>query len=454
MNVKIPLIDYASPAGKAYLEKLLSLRRRRDETVAAKVAQVIAGIREKGDGALFAFTKQFDGVSLTAKTVLIPQSVIERQAAKAPVNLQLAIREAAKRIRRYHREQHGCEFSLATPSATLRQIVRPLNRIAVYIPGGHAVYPSSVLMNVIPAQLAGVAEIVAVTPPRTVLDPGIAYALRLCGIGEVYRIGGAQAIAALAYGTKSILPVDKIVGPGNGWVQAAKRLVYGIVDIDSIAGPSEVAIVADGSVDPSWVALDLLAQAEHGSGDELAVCVTVDRAVAEKIAAATAAAIAASPVAEKFGRLPPHAIVIFTVQSREAAFDIVNMLAPEHLEILTATAEADLQLVKNAAAIFLGPFTPVALGDYFIGTNHVLPTGGAARFSSPLGVESFLKRMSVATVSEKGLQAAAPHVSVFARAEGFVHHAMSVEKRAGTTKVKPSKAKSGRPGRSRRGTGQ
>jgi histidinol dehydrogenase len=425
----IPIIDYASPAGKNFLTKLLSLRKRNDESVSAKVAGVIARIRDKGDAALFAYTKEFDGVSLTAKTMRISRAEIEKQAAKAAAPLQSAIREAAKRIRTYHREQHGCEFSLSTPEGNLRQIVRPLGRIAVYIPGGHAVYPSSVLMNVIPAQIAGVAEIVAVTPPRARLDPGIAFALKLCGIDEVYRIGGAQAIAALSYGTQAIRPVDKIVGPGNAWVQAAKRLVYGTVDIDSIAGPSEVVIVADGSADPSWVALDLLAQAEHGSGDELAVCIATGRQVAQNIADATVAAIDASPLAETFRKLPAHAISIFWTLNRKAAFDMVNILAPEHLEILTKTAENDLRLVKNAAAVFLGAFSPVALGDYFIGTNHVLPTGGAARFSSPLGVESFLKRMSVAMVSEKGLKKAAPYVSTFARAEGFVHHAMSVERR-------------------------
>ncbi len=429
ISTTIPILNYASPAGKKFLNKLLSLRKQNDDTVSAKVTGVIAAVREKGDTALFAYTKEFDGVSLNAKTVRIGRDEIEKRAAKAAAPLQRAIREAAKRIRTYHREQHGCEFSLSTPEGNLRQIARPLARIAVYIPGGHAVYPSSVLMNVIPAQIAGVAEIVAVTPPRATLDPGIAFALKLCGIDEVYRIGGAQAVAALAYGTKTIRAVDKIVGPGNAWVQAAKRLVYGTVDIDSIAGPSEVVIVADGSVDPSWVALDLLAQAEHGSGDELAVCIAAGREVAENIAAATAAAIEASPLAATFRKLPAHAISIFQTSNRKESFGLVNILAPEHLEILTKTAESDLKLVRNAAAIFLGAFSPVALGDYFIGTNHVLPTGGAARFSSPLGVESFLKRMSVAMVSEKGLRKAAPYVSTFARAEGFVHHAMSLEKR-------------------------
>ena len=428
---KIPILDYSKPSGKAYLEKILSRRRERDETVSVRVAEVIAAIRKEGDTALFACTRQFDGISLDAKNIRLSPAEIDAQARRASPALQRAIREAAKRIRTYHLQQKGCTFSLKTSEGTLRQLIRPLQRVAVYVPGGHAVYPSSVLMNVIPAQVAGVPEIVVVTPPRGELDPGIAFALKLCAIRNGYRIGGAQAIAALAYGTKSIRPVDKIVGPGNAYVQAAKRLVYGTVDIDAIAGPSEVVIVADGSLDPTWIALDLLAQAEHGSGDEIALCITENRKQAIAVAAATEREIEASPLRETFQKLPEHAITIFCTTSRTESISIVNIVGPEHLQIMTRTAGKDLRLVKNAAAIFLGSCTPVALGDYFIGTNHVLPTGGAARFASPLGVESFFKRMSVATVSEKGLQKAAPYVSTFARAEGFIHHALSVERRVG-----------------------
>ncbi|MBN1128341.1 MAG: histidinol dehydrogenase, partial [Chitinispirillaceae bacterium] len=313
------------------------------------------------------------------------------------------------------------------------QLVRPLERVAVYVPGGHTVYPSSVLMNVIPAQVAGVPEIVVATPPRDGLDPGIAYAMKRCGITEAYRIGGSQAIAALAHGTASVRRVDKIVGPGNAWVAAAKRQVYGSVDIDSVAGPSEVVIVADRSVPAGWVALDLLAQAEHGSGDELALCVVESEPFAREIAATTEKAIASSPVRETILRLPQSAITVFVARTRTESISIVNEIAPEHLQIMTRTAAQDVKKIRNAAAVFLGSYTPVALGDYFIGTNHVLPTGGAARFSSPLGVESFMKRMSVAEVDVAGLRKAAPFVSIFARAESFVHHAMSVEERAGGT---------------------
>ena len=425
----IPVLDFTTPEGKKYLRKILSLRQKRDETVSVRAAELLDAVRKDGDKALFAFTKKFDGVTLTAKTVRIGQAEIDALAKRAPRELQTAIREAAKRIRAYHHLQKAAAFSLTTGEGVLRQIVRPLGRVGVYVPGGHAIYPSTVLMNAIPALEAGVPEIVAVTPPRSGLDPALAFALKLCGVKEVYRIGGAQAVAALAYGTASVRPVDKIVGPGNAFVQAAKRLVYGTVDIDSIAGPSEVVILADASVKPSWVALDLLAQAEHGSGDETAVCVVESRALALKIAAATNAEIEASPVRETLRNLPAHAITIFVTASRAESISIVNAIAPEHLQIMTRSAAKDLARVKNAAAVFLGAHTPVALGDYFIGTNHVLPTGGASRFASPLGVESFLKRMSVAEVSAEGLAEAAPYVSTFARAEKFVHHAMSVERR-------------------------
>jgi histidinol dehydrogenase len=430
-RIDIPVIDYASRAGRKYLQTLLSLRQARDASIAARVAAVIGDIRSRGDAALFTFTKKFDGVTLTAGTVRITQAEIASRARAISPSLAKTMREAAKRIRAFHLKQKPRGFSLRTAEGTLSQIYRPLQRVAVYVPGGHTVYPSSVLMNVIPARIAGVEEVVVVTPPRGKLDPGIAYALKLCAVTEAYRIGGSQAIAALALGTKTIKRVDKIVGPGNAWVAEAKRQVYGTVDIDSVAGPSEVAIIADASVEPEWVALDLLAQAEHGSGDEMAVCVTESVEFARKIADATAFAVASSPVLETLQRLPESAITVFVTRSRTDSIAIINEIAPEHLQIMTKTAAQDLKKIRNAAAVFLGPYTPVAVGDYYIGTNHVLPTGGAARFASPLGVESFMKRMSVAEVGAAGLKKAAPYVSTFARAENFVHHAMSVELRAG-----------------------
>jgi histidinol dehydrogenase len=284
-------------------------------------------------------------------------------------------------------------------------------------------------MNVIPAQVAGVREIAVVTPTRGALAPVLAYTFDLLGITEVYQVGGAQAIAALAFGTKSIRAVDKIVGPGRNVVAEAKKLVYGVVDIDSIAGPSEVAVLADSSADPRHVALDMLAQAEHGSGDEVAVCVTESRRFAQRVSACLNEEMERSPVRAVLGGLAKGALCICVTRSRAQSLDIVNSLAPEHLQIMTKTCWQDVRGVRNAGAVFLGPNTPVALGDYYIGTNHVLPTGGSARFASALGVDDFQKRMSVAEVSRSGLRRCARHVAALARAERFPHHALSVERR-------------------------
>jgi histidinol dehydrogenase len=427
---KVQVVKYPGNDGKQLFQTILAVRQQRDSDVTQTVEHIIDEIKRKGDEAVFAFTKKFDTVELSASTVKIPKKEVLSQAKKIQPALKAAIDLAAERITAYHEKQCRKGFSIKTPEGTLRQIIRPLNRVGLYVPGGHTVYPSTVLMNVIPAQIAGVKEIAVITPPRSELDPGIAYALQMLGVFEIYRIGGAQGIAALACGTETIKAVDKITGPGNSFVATAKKLVYGIVDIDSIAGPSEVAILADDSVDPAWVAADLLAQAEHGSGDEVAICITEDKKYAEAVAGQVIIAIQNSPVKETLLKLPDHAISVFVTSSRKKSLELVNLFAAEHLQIMTHTPEEDLQGVTNAAAIFLGPHTPVALGDYFIGTNHVLPTAGTARFWSPLGVESFQKRISVAKVTPKGLDNAAPYVSTFARSEHFIHHALSVELRS------------------------
>lgn len=429
-KIKIPIINYSSPKGRKYLQKITTSRITSNKKTTSLVEKILDDVRNNGESALFSYTEKFDKVKLTARKMKITEEEISASAKQIHPELKTAIDETAKRIEAYHRKQLRDGFEFQSDEGTLGQIIRPLSRVGVYIPGGHTIYPSSVLMDIIPAQIAGVKEIVAVTPPRE-LDPGVAYALKLLNISEIYRIGGAQAIAALAYGTKSIKPVEKIVGPGNPFVATAKKLVYGVVDIDSVAGPSEVAIIADDSVDPTWVALDLLAQGEHGSGDELAICVCEDKEYAEKITAALIREIESSPVKKVFQALPEHAITVFVASSRDESIALINDFAPEHLQIMTKDYRKDLNKIQNAAAIFLGPYTPVALGDYFIGTNHVLPTGGAARYASPLGVDSFTKRISVAEVTPEGLDLAAPFVSVFARAENFVHHALSVERREG-----------------------
>jgi len=425
----IPIAEANSREGKDIIDRINGARAKRSDDVSRAVNVILDDVKRRGDSALFEYTERFDRTRLTPSTMRVSDDALAARAKLAAPALKRSIREASKRIRAYHSNQGLVDFRINTPAGELRQIVKPLNRVGVYIPGGHTVYPSSVLMNVIPARIAGVKEIAAVTPPRGDIDPGVAYALRHLNITEVYRAGGAQAIGALAYGTKTIAPVDKIVGPGNSYVAAAKRLVYGQVDIDSIAGPSEVVIVADRTAPPRLVALDLLAQAEHGSGDEIAVCVVESKTTAAKIAAAIAREIDLSPVRDTLTKLPRHAISILITSSRKESMELSDAIAPEHLQIMTSTADADLKLVNNAAAVFVGMNTPVALGDYFIGTNHVLPTGGAARFASPLGVESFQKRISVAKASPRGIQIAGEYVPAFARAEAFVHHAMSVEAR-------------------------
>jgi histidinol dehydrogenase len=425
----IPVVDINTREGKNAFKAIMAGREKRSDDVARAVNVILEDIRSRGDDALFEYTERFDGVRLTPSDIRVSAEHLKTRAKLAPPALKRSIREAAKRIREYHSHQGLTGFKIKTADGELSQLIKPLNRAGVYIPGGHTVYPSSVLMCVIPAQLAGVREIVAVTPPRGDIDPGVAFALDYLKVAEVYRIGGAQAVGALAYGTKSVPYVDKIVGPGNSYVAVAKRLVYGSVDIDSVAGPSEVAIIADRTSPPRLVALDLLAQAEHGSGDEIAVCITESKMAAAKIAAAVVKEIEKSPVRDVFTKLPSYAITIFITSSRKESMALSDMIAPEHLQIMTSTADKDLKSVNNAAAVFVGANTPTALGDYFIGTNHVLPTGGAARFASPLGVESFQKRISVAKASSRGIKTANEYAPLFARSEAFIHHAMSVEER-------------------------
>ena len=428
----IDVADISSRTGKKLMSAITQARSARSADVEKTVSAILDDVRRNGDAAVFAYTKTFDGKSLTAKTVRLSLSYINDRAALCKPPLKKSIRNAAERIHTYHSAQFKPNnFSIDTPEGTLSQRVIPLARVGVYIPGGYTAYSSSVLMNVIPARIAGVKQIVAMTPYKGDLDPAVAYVLKLLKIDECYQVGGAQAIAAMAYGTASIRPVDKIVGPGNSYVAAAKRLVYGTVDIDSIAGPSEVAILCDATAHPDWVALDLLSQAEHGSGDEVAVCITDDPDFARRVADAVVAEIVASPVQNIFEKLSTHAISVFVGTDRSECIEFINAMGPEHLEIQTKNPEKDLKSIYNAAAVFLGHYTPVAMGDYYVGTNHVLPTGGAARYASPLGVDSFLKRMSVATVTRAGILSSAPDVSRFARAEKFVHHALSVERRAG-----------------------
>jgi histidinol dehydrogenase len=433
MPIEIPIIEFGSQESEKILSQIEESRRSRNEEVEKAVRQIIDDVAKNGDKALFEYCEKFDARKLNAKTVRLQKKQISLQAQKVDKDLAKTIKEAAKRIFDYHFMQKiDASFSLETQEGILRQKILPLRRVGLYIPGGHTIYPSTVLMNAIPAKIAGVKEIAVVTSCRQgELNPALAFVLDLLEIDEIYQIGGAQAVAALAFGTKSIAAVDKIVGPGNSFVAAAKKAVYGIVDIDCVAGPSEVAIWADESANPAWTALDLLSQAEHGSGDETAVLVSENAEFAQKVKIALLEEIEKSPVKTIFEKLSKNAICIFITQNAAQSADLINKIGPEHLEILTKDPENDLEKIENAAAVFLGNFSPVPVGDYFVGTNHVLPTAAASRYASPLGVDDFRKRISVAKISENGLKSAAQHISRFARAENFIHHALTVERRAG-----------------------
>jgi histidinol dehydrogenase len=395
-----------------------------DADIHRRVEEIVAAVRDKGDAALLEFTERFDRVALTAGELAVTAGELEGAESAVGAATMRALRYAADRIERFHRESAPRSWRMTDAlGSRLGQEVRPLDRVAVYVPGGRAAYPSTVLMTAIPARVAGVKEIVLVSPPSSdkSLKPAVLAAARVAGVTEAYRIGGAQAVAALAYGTETIRRVDKIVGPGNIYVALAKSRVFGDVGIDMIAGPSEVMVVADASADPAWVAADLLAQAEHDPMAR-AVLLTPSRALLDAVAAATERQLAALPrreIAE--AALRAHGALVLT-RSLEEAVEVANLLAPEHLELQVADPDALLAQVRNAGAVFLGRHTPEVVGDYVAGPNHVLPTGGTARFASALGTEDFVKRLSVIQYALAGLRDAGPHVSELARVEGLDGH--------------------------------
>ena len=396
--------------------------------VPKRVDAILARVRSEGDRALVALTAELDGVALEQGDLRVSAETITREAGKTPEPVRSVLGNAAANIRRFHERQKetGWSFELEDGSL-LGQKITPLDTVGVYVPGGQAVYPSTVLMNVIPAQIAGVRRLVACTPPGTIeRAPALACAFDQLGVQEVYRIGGAQAVAAMAYGTAMVPRVDKIVGPGNAYVTTAKKLLYGTVGIDSLAGPSEIVVLADATADPIYVAADLLSQAEHGSGDERAILVSTSgdlvSAVQEEIERQLADLPRAPAVREV---LEKHGAAV-VVQDVDVAVSVVDKIAPEHLEILMENADELAQRVRNAGAIFVGPSSPVPIGDFYAGPNHVLPTGGTARFASPLGVYDFVKRSSVVRYSRERLMRDRKDIETFARTEGFEAHARSV----------------------------
>ena len=420
------------PARGAAFARRLALLEARGERASAdverRVRTIIDAVRRRGDAALLAYTRRFDGVTLTARTIEVSAAEMARAEAALPRNARALLRLAARRIRAFHERQRqpSWRFRDAT-GAVLGQVVRPLDRAGVYIPGGTAAYPSSVLMNVIPAKVAGVGEVIGVTPPGRAADAVLA-AARIAGIDRLFRIGGAQAVAALAYGTRLVPRVDKICGPGNIWVATAKRLVFGAVDIDMIAGPSEVLVIADASATPAFVAADLLSQAEH---DPLAASILVSPS-------ATLVARVDAELRRQLAILPRRAIATralrrhgtaFVTASLAEAVELANRLAPEHLELAVRNPERVARDVRHAGAIFLGEHAPEPFGDYLAGPNHVLPTGGSARFASPLGVYDFVKRSSIIGASRATLAKLGPAVAALARLEGLEAHARAVDLR-------------------------
>ncbi len=394
------------------------------QEIEQSVRVILDNVRIYGDNALFKYTKAFD--SLTAKSLKITHTEIERCAKKANKEVMRALKICTKRIRAFHERQKENSWSFSQKGNLLGQLIRPLERVGVYVPGGKASYPSTVLMNIIPAQVAGVKEIALCVPtPKGEINPYVMAAIDLLGIKEVYRIGGAQAIGAMAYGTATIQKVDKIVGPGNIYVATAKKMVFGEVDIDMIAGPSEILIIADDSANPTFVAADLLSQAEH---DELAssILITNSGKLADRVSLELEKQLS-ELIRKEIARksIENYGAIIITRNLKDAVA-LSNHIAPEHLEIMTEKLTVLLPMIRNAGAIFLGEWTPEALGDYSAGPNHTLPTGGTARFSSPLGVYDFIKRSSLLRFTKDGFMELADTVKTIAMAEGLEAHGKTI----------------------------
>jgi len=411
----------------AFLKKLQSRNVSVSSSVLRTVETIIADVQKNGDKAVLKYTRRFDDKK--ASRLQVSATEIRRAAGKADPKIIKAFEVSAKRIRRFHERQKEHSWSFTEGDTILGQAIRPLKRIGAYIPGGKAAYPSTVLMNVIPAQVAGVAEIALCVPaPDGVMNSYVMAAIDMLGVKEVYSIGGAQAVAAFAYGTKSIRKVDKIVGPGNLFVATAKKMVFGIVDIDMVAGPSEILIIADSSTHPGFVAADMLSQAEH---DELASAILITDS--EMLAEAAAKEIERQLINLKRKKIAKASLnnygaIILTKNIRDAVA-ISNTIAPEHLEIMTKKPIDIVPLIENAGAMFLGPWSPEALGDYSAGPNHTLPTGGTARFSSPLGVYDFYKRSSVLGFTREGFLRLSTVVEAIADIEGLEAHGNTIRVR-------------------------
>jgi histidinol dehydrogenase len=420
-------LDARAPGFAADFGRLLAAKRETAADVDAAVAAIVAEVRSSGDAALIAYTRRFDGFDLAPARFRVSADEIARAHQSCAPETMDALGLAARRIEDFHRRLKPADLDIRDPAGlSLGARWTAIANVGLYVPGGTAAYPSSVLMNAIPAKVAGVPRVVMTVPaPKGEINPLVLAAAEIAGVDEIYRVGGAQAIAALAYGTATIAAVDKIVGPGNAYVAAAKRQVFGQVGIDMIAGPSEILVVADSANDPAWIAADLLAQAEHDVSaqailivDDAGFADAVERAIEGHLENLPRAATARESWA-KFG-------AVIVVAKLADAVALIDRLAPEHLALATDNPEALASRVKNAGAIFLGRFTPEAIGDYIAGPNHVLPTARSARFSSGLGVADFMKRTSLIACGADGLAALGPATIALARAEGLDAHALSV----------------------------
>jgi histidinol dehydrogenase len=420
-------LNQSDPDFETGFTALLAMKREVAEDVAHAVRTIIADVRARGDTALIEHTEKFDRLALEAGQLRVSDVDIQAAAASITPGQRDALKLAHDRITSFHQRQLPADDRY-TDGAGVELGTRwtAIEAVGLYVPGGTAAYPSSVLMNAVPARVAGVERIVMVTPtPGGRINPLVLFAASLAGVDEIYRIGGAQAIAALAYGTDTVAPVAKIMGPGNAYVAAAKRQVFGTVGIDLIAGPSEVCVVADGENDPDWIAADLLAQAEHDAACQ-AILVTDSAALADNVAAAVDRQLKTLPRGETAGVSWRDVGAIIVVKSLAAALELANRIAPEHLELAVADPEMLLTRVRNAGAVFLGRYTPEVIGDYVGGPNHVLPTARSARFSSGLGVLDFLKRTTLLKLGPDQLRALAPAAITLAEAEGLDAHARSV----------------------------
>ena len=413
------------------LARLTAFDAAQDETVDRTVAEILAAVKCRGDAAVLEYTARFDGVTAgTLAELELPRELLARARDGLPAVQREALEQAALRVRRYHEKQLAQSWQYTEADGTvLGQKVTPLDRVGLYVPGGKAAYPSSVLMNALPAKVAGVAELVMVVPtPRGEKNDLVMAAAAIAGVDRVFTIGGAQAVGALAYGTQTIAQVDKIVGPGNAYVAAAKRRVFGVVGIDMVAGPSEILIICDGKTDPDWIAMDLFSQAEH---DELAqaILLSPDAAFIDAVAASIARQLEAMPRKAVIRASLEGRGALIQVRDLDEACAIANRIAPEHLELSLENPEKWTEKIRHAGAIFLGRYTSEAIGDYCAGPNHVLPTSRSARFSSPLGVYDFQKRSSLIQVSAQGAAKLGAIASTLAQGEGLQAHAKSAEYR-------------------------